>query len=268
MTTDTKIFQQSIASSDYTTAAALGILPGVSVETKFGHSPNSGAVETDVWERGDLQPEYIFPDEAGEAVTLVSDDIADGQLQTIEGIDGATGFERIEKVALDGTTPVAVPGTWRAINRTFNSAGTRFAGTVTTQGDGSISTNIFSVARTGAQQTSQAIYMVPVDKVAVLKSINAGVNKLVGVTVACFFNLKVAKPGGVFLVQVRFGLQRDGSSVVAANLSVPGVYAPLSRAKVSVIPGSSPTDVSAQFPLHLIDKNLVPPAFLAKLEEL
>jgi len=246
-------------------AVILGLLKGLELETKFGHCPDVPSdLRTDLWERGLAQPVYIFPDDAGELLEIVGG-VGDTQLVTTIGLDG-TGLPKLESQNLNGTTPVSLTGLWSAVNRSFNDDTTDLTAQAVVQGDGSTSTNIFAVIDTDDQQTSQAIYKVPLGKVAVMYYPNSTVNKSVGADTSGIFGLRVAKPGKMFRTRFRYGLQRQGSSRDTSKGNLPILLAlPLSKIKISVTATVGPTDVSGGFPMYLVDESLVPDDIIANL---
>lgn len=265
---DPKILQQLVSNTNFRLAASLGLVAGVEPAVGFGHCPDvAGDVVTDVWERGATQPVYLFPDDVGEAVTLVSTDVGDAQPIVVQGLD-QNGDPRAEQVTLNGTTPVALSGLWRAFNAVYNDGATALAGQVTIQGDGSTSTNVFAFLDTDDQQASQALFMVPRGKLAVIVNFSTAANKTGGAALSSIFSLGAASSGksGVFRNQIRYGLQRDGTSNISSDLVIPVLVPELSFVKVSATPSSGPTDVSAEFSIFLVDENLIPAAFLNTLK--
>ncbi len=264
MECDTLIFQQNQSKIDFSSAVSMGLVKGVIPENKFGHCPDAAAVATDVWERGAAQPLYIFPDSSGEALEMVSANALDTQEIVVIGLDEA-GIEKVEVLALTGTTPVPLPGLWSAVNRAFNDGSTPVLGEVLVQGDGTTSINIFAAVCSVCQQTSQAIYTVPSNKVAVVRSFVATMNKPLGATVAAIFALQTARPGKVFRTQARFGLQENGTSNQSFDLPVSGLAGPSFKIKFVAEPSSGPADLSAQFSLLIVEKELIPKNVLAAL---
>lgn len=246
-------------------AVVLGLITGASTDVKFGHVSSAGIAKTDVWELGVSQAVYIYPDAAGEDVT-VNGIAGDTQNIVIEAINKATGLAVTVSVTLNEATPVNVPGgPWSAINRMFNDDSTVFVGPVTCQGDGVSSTNVFATMIADNQQSSQAIYMVPGNKVAVVEGFLTAVNRTGGATLAAIFTLETSKPNKVFRVRKRQGLQKDGSSNVPDKFQIPLLIGPLSKIKATAFPTSADTDVSAEIPMKLVDKDSIPADILAAL---
>jgi hypothetical protein len=261
---DSQIFQQNMPVEDFAAAVVLGLVPGAEPEVKFGHNPNvSQNIETDIWERGATQQIYIFPATAGEVLEVVGN-VADTQDVVVLGLDAA-GLPQREDLTLNGATAVPIPGVWTSITRIFNDGSTAVVGPVLVQGDGSTSTDVFASMTADDQQSSQAIYTVPSNKVAVLHNFSTAVNKSGGADVSCVFVMKVAKPGKVFRTQIRYGLQVKGTSNISSNLIIPIVAGPGFNIKVTANPSANTTDVSTEFSMLLVDKDIIPPEVLAAI---
>lgn len=242
----------------------LGLIRGAESEVKFGHSANSTNVNTDIWARGDVQPVYIFPNVAGEVVEILSTEIADTQQIIVFGLD-ELGLPKIITVTLAGTTPVELPGLWTAVNRCRNDSASNFTGVVNIQGNGSTSTNIFATALAVDQVTTQAIYTVASNKVAIICGYLATINKTGGTTVNTVFTLSTARPNKVFTTNTVFGLQREGSSNANSELCIPELVGPGTKIKVKGLASFDGTDLSANLSIMLIDKDLVPDETLVSL---
>lgn len=261
-------FQQKIVSEAYFVAASLGMVAGVETEVKFGHCPNvAGGVETDVWERGNAQPLYIFPPSpAGAALEIVSTDAGDTQQMEVVGLDVVSGVSRMVAVTLTGTTPVVVSGgNWLAVNRVFNDSGVDLLGTVSVQASGG--GDVYAVVSPDDQQTSQAIYQVPSDKHAAIVDLSNAVNVGPGTANPVIDSLAIAAPGKVFRTRVRYGLQDTATSNLASPFTIPAIAGPGYRIKSRALPAGL-TDVSSEFGMLLIDNELIPTAFAARLLEL
>ena len=231
MNLNAQIFRQNQPYKDFPSAVALAMQQGVDVEVKFGSVEDAAAgIKTDIWELGGSQPVYIFPNDAGEAIEILSSVIGDTMSITIGGLD-ASGNLQTETVTLTGTTPVSVPGTWRAINRAFNSNGTPFTGNITIRGDGSTSTNVFAYLNPDNQQTTQAVYMVPAGKVAVINNYSTAINVGGNQDATAIMRFESQVQGGVFRTQIRYGLQKRGTSNLSSDLIVPPVLPPLTKLK-------------------------------------
>lgn len=264
---DPKIIQQLLQNQNFRDAVSLGLIDGIVPEVKFGHNPNiSTGVRADVWENGPNQAVYLFPDAAGESIEVFAGG-TDTVNITIQGLD-ATGATQSETVALSGTGgaggAVAVPGTWRAVNRAYNADSVELASQVTVRKVGDAA-RVYALVDIDDQQTSQAIYQVPAGKVAMVNNYSTAVNKSGGATLSCIFGFRIKELGNVFRTQIRYGLQRTGTSNISSDLIVPVFAGPLAQMKVSATPDANTTDTSAEFSMWLIDVNLLPAAFVASL---
>lgn len=129
---------------------------------KFGINLDVNGDEETIWSQGG---NYPWPTSSFTAY-IVSDDANDANGGTganivrVEGLDVNYNVQSV-LVNLNGTTPVAITGTWIRINRAFvtlaGSAGTS-AGTINVQNnDGSV---VYANLGTG-NQTQMAVYTVP-----------------------------------------------------------------------------------------------------------
>jgi hypothetical protein len=259
-------FQQDQSVRDFASAVVLGMIPSVESEVKFGHVPDAvAATLNDAWELGATITPYLWPDQAGETVEILSASPTDTQSFTIEGlnadiVDGVKGKPLTETVTLTGTTPAPVPGNWLSIHRIYSNAdeGDETTGAVALRGDGVKSTNIFASAQIDDQQSSQAIYMVPGDKVAVISNYSTAINTGGNQDASAEMKLVVSKFGKVFRTFIRYGLQKRGTSNLSSDLVVPPVIDSLSRIKVQGLPDSGPMDMSGEFSMLLVDRSVVP----------
>lgn len=272
MTVDKKLFRQNLQKVNFPLAVTLGLVPGIRDEVKFGHCPDTVNQVTDLWELGATQPVYLFPIDGGEAVTIEGA-VGDTQPMTVVGINadpdenGLVGTERSVVVVLDEDTPVAVPGNWLAVNRTFSEAaeGDDFTGPVLIKGVAN-GNKIFVVAMSDDQQSSQAMYQVPADKVAVVINYSTAVNRTGGVALAVVLRLAMAKPQKVTRTQIRYGIQKEGTSNISSDLVVGILMGPAYRMRIQADPSSTATDISGEFSMWLIDKDLIGSDLLAELE--
>lgn len=255
---------ESLSSFEFGMALVLGLIKGASPLVKFGHCPSSNANETDIWAIGATQPIYIFPNEAGELVEIVSDNVLDSQEIKVIGLD-ENGLEKEQVVTLTGNTPVSLSGLWTAVNRANNNNGARFSGTVTIQGDGSTSVNKFAVLLPVDQQTVQAIFTIPSNKVAIIYNYMTSLNRTGGTSANVIFSLDIAKPGKVFTTNKIYGLQKEGTSFDNSKLPVPKIVGPSGKIKVRGLASASGTDLSSEFSMLLVDKELVPTNVLNSL---
>jgi len=154
-------------------AIAKGESTGYKTLFKFGFNPDINGTEETIWAQGG---NYPWPD-ASFTAYVVSDAAADANGNTgankirVEGLDANYNEQSVE-VELNGTSPVAVAGTWIRVNRAFvtlaGSGGTS-AGTIHVQNvDGSV---VYANLGLG-NQTQIAAYTVPAGYTLYLDDIN------------------------------------------------------------------------------------------------
>lgn len=246
-------------------AAALRVIPNVEADVKFGHCPNvASGVATDVWERGGTQAVYIFPDDGGEVLESISVAADIGQTIKVSGLD-VLGITQVVTYVTNGVTPVAVPGVWTSIYRAFNAGATKITGDTLIRGDGSTSSNIFAALASDDQQTAQAIFQVPSNRVAAVIDFSNAVNRDAGSDTSSIVRFSVAKPGEVFRSRTKFGLQKQGTSNLSATLLVPLIISPSSRVK-AIADTSALTDVSASIGVLFFDSSYLDPEVLTKIQ--
>lgn len=256
-------FRQLLQDRDFRIAASAGLVPGVRPGTKFGYDLTNPVGDTDIWPGSAA---YVFPDGAGQTVEAVSASPADSVSLKIEGIDAATQLTRVETVALDGTTPVPVPGSWLSINRAYNANGTPFVGEVLVRGTGAPNANVFAIVPVADQQTVQLPTMLPADKFGLITAIGLGINKSSGTDASAIARLSIARDGGVFRTQIRNGVQRNGTSAIPFELPHPMPVPPLSKIRLTADP-SAEVDVSGLYGMLLLDIGLIEPDYLQQVED-
>lgn len=264
---DKKVFQQLMTAHRYMDAVVLGVVAGAEPDVKFGHIPvATNAIRADVWGNAAAQPVYLFPSDAGDSIEMFA--VGTQTLDiTIEGLTPA-GVPQTQTVALSGVAGVAgvvpIPGTWRAVNRAFNDDGTDLTSLVTIRKVGDV-TRVYATISVIDQQTAQTPLVVPENKIALINNFSTALNKSGGASTGASFEFRVRKPGKVFRTLIRYGLQREGTSNISSDLVVPILAGPLSQIKTSTTPDGTNADISAEYSMWLIDKNLVPSALLAAL---
>lgn len=232
---------------DVALAISGGLVKNVKHFGKFGFNENLvNGVEALVWPGPTAV--YVFPDDAGESMRLVSANAADTQTMMIQALDQDWNEVNIP-LALDGTTPVTIPGNLARINRVINISGTDTLGDVSvTNAAGSV-TYAFILKEEGI--TTQLVFSIPARYNAKLEDSFITINKSGGATVSVIFRYRRRPFGGSFGTGARFGLNRTGTSAV--NLNVKNV-APLS-AKSDImflaLADANNTDVSARLPFTL-----------------
>lgn len=170
----------------YELQVAKGQVVGASTVNKFGANPNVGTTEETIWANGG---NITWPAAAFTAY-IVSSDAADtsagtgARTVTVSGLD-ADYKDKTASVTLNGTSAVAISGTWLRINRAFvTSSGTggAAAGTITIQDVGA--TVVYANLGLG-NQTQMAVYTVPaghtlyVDQLTFTAAVSIGTNSAV-----------------------------------------------------------------------------------------
>ena len=234
-------------------AVSMGLVDGVFPLAKFGHCSSAGLVKTDVWELGDTIPVYIFPDDAGENITIESSEAADTQSIVVQGLD-ENGLEVEKTVVLSGITPVAVTGLFTAVNRAYNASSTLLTGNVFI--NGAVSGNTFAYIDPLEQQTTQCVYLVPSNKYFLVNNLSSSINRSGNQDASSIVNLSAKLDGGVFRTQIRYGLQKRGTSNLSTDLTVPPFYPPSTKIKVSLTPDTTDMDISAYFSGVLVDSEV------------
>jgi hypothetical protein len=233
---------------------SIGVVAGSSALVKFGHCSDAATgVKTDAWALGASQPVYIFPDVAGENITIESSEGADDQEIAISTLNAAG--EEVELTGnLSGSTPVAISGTVRDVNRAYNSDSTPIIGTVLIKG--AVSGNVFAVLLPEDQQTTQCVCTIPIGKCAAVLNLSSSINTGSNQDNTAIVTFAAEEVGGVRRTQIIYGLQQRGTSNISSDIILPPVYPPLTRLVISFTPDSL-QDVSAELSLQLIDENLL-----------
>ena len=148
-----------------------------------------------------------------------------------------------------------MPGIFTAINRAYNSDSTRILGDVSIKG--AVSGNTFGYVEALEKQTTQAIYTVPLGKYAAIMNVSSAMNNSTNQDASAIFKFITQLNGGVFRTQIRYGLQKRGTSNISSDLILPALYPPLTRIKLAMEPDTTAMDVSGEFSVQLIDESLV-----------
>lgn len=170
-------------------AVAQGAVTGSSLMLKFGRNPDvdAAAAET-IWEGGGSYP---F-DATAQSLEIISDDVNDdgdpastGALTvTVYGVD-ASYAAKSETVTLNGTTAVALTGTWLRVNRaqvaTAGSSGAN-EGTLTIRIAGAGATKAVISPLNG--QTLMAVWTVPAGYSAYMLNYYVSINTATPATAA------------------------------------------------------------------------------------
>ena len=176
---------------------------------KFGSNNNISnqvalnAQET-VW---DGSSEYVFPDDNGEIMEVVSSSGADNQNIVVQGLD--ENFElKTLNITLAGSNPVEI-GTWSRIFRAYNNDSTNFAGNITINQVGqSID---YAKILIGNNQTLMCVYTIPADKIGYLTKYSLSAQKPSSSSINFTAQIRTREFGKVFRVReiVSFGTDHD-----------------------------------------------------------
>ncbi len=204
-----------------------GLIEGLIGEYKFGRNPDvdSGNL-SDIWDYGGNttgQPIYVFPDSAGEAMTVSSDDANDtaagtgAQSVVIFGLDDNFNIYERAPISLNGVSGVALPENLTSVHRVrvvSAGAGDKNAGNIFV-GNGTITAgkpaNIFAMVTIGLDQTLMTPYMVPADYTAFIYGWNGSVIRPPAAGSASL-RFMVRPFGEVFQVADTIGLKSDGTN--------------------------------------------------------
>ena len=176
---------------------------------KFGSNPsitNQVALDEQetIWDGGES---YVFPDDAGEDMEVVSSSGEDAQNIVIQGLD-ENFLQKTWTGALTGATPVPI-GMWSRVFRAYNDDSTDFAGDITVnQVEQSID---YLKIRVGNNQTLMCIYTIPADKIGYLTKYSLSAQKPSSSSINFTAQIKTREFGKVFRVReiVSFGTDHD-----------------------------------------------------------
>lgn len=233
--------------NDVALALSAGLIENVKHVGKFGYNDNlSIGVEALVW--NGPTAEYVFPNDAGESMRLVGGNVADNQMMLIQALDQDWNEVDIP-LALNGTTPVVIPGNLARINRVINISGSDTIGdTSVTNAAGTVT---YAVVLAAEGITTQLVFSIPAGYNAKLEDSFITLNRSGGSQVSVIFRYRRRPFGLVFGTGARFGLNRTGTS--AATFPVKNV-SPLG-AKSDIVfmalADANGTDVSARLPFTL-----------------
>lgn len=163
---------------------------------------------------------YIFPPEAGEALTAVSNSASDtSNVMVIEGLD-ADKLEQIKVFVTTGTTPVNIDGVWSRVNAVYTLT-KEIVGSVTVSG-----TNTYAVVPPDIQRSSLGVYSSPQDKLSQVMAVIPAIIKSGGAAAYVDGHLKfrTAYPSvtlGAFTTPFSYGLHTGGSSFGAVDNVIP-----------------------------------------------
>jgi hypothetical protein len=162
---------------------------------------------------------YVYPSDAGEAVTIRSTDVGDTTIVcTVQGLDENLEFAT-EVVTLNGTTPVPVPGLWARVNRVTNTGVDMSIGNVLVEGGG----NVYNGFVQEHQISYVGVFSLPADMNAQVLEVLSSMIRDGGGTTATAVNIYTRFIGtNVFFLGFPFGLQREGSASLRFVNAIPG----------------------------------------------
>jgi len=158
----------------YDLQVSKGQVAGATPLYKFGFNSDIDGTEETIWEQGGNVPwptaaftAYIVSDEAADNGTSTTG----AQTVTVQGLDADYNIKSVS-VTLNGTTEVAISGTWIRINRAFvtlSGTGGTAAGTIHIQSSGG---GVVYANLSNGNQTQMAVYTVPAGHTLYLDDIN------------------------------------------------------------------------------------------------
>ncbi len=232
---------------DFFLAISEGLVAGVEHFGQFGYNPDlSSGVEAAVWPGP--TPVYVFPNDNGEAMEMVSSNTNDMQTVLIQALDADWRQVNIP-LQLNGLVPVPLPVNVARVNRVINIATTATLGNVSVRGAGVGTT--YAIMLAAEQISTQVIFSVPAGFKAKLETTLVTINRSGGADAGVIFRYRRRNFGGVFGTGARFGLSKQGSS--AATITIGGVspLEPKSDAILLALASANSTDVSARTPFTL-----------------
>ena len=164
---------------------------------KFGSNsnvPNQVSIESPVtaW---DFQTNYNFPDDIGESLFIVSADPADiGQEITVVGLDENFSSKQ-QTINLNGTTNVALNGSWSRVFRAYNSGSIELAGDISVL---NVNGDIYAYLMPENNQTLMALYTIPAEYTGYLMKFHCSAQNTSSAAINYTIHLKTREVGKVF----------------------------------------------------------------------
>lgn len=183
-----------------------------------------------------------FPATA-ESWNISSDNAGDTHEYTVVGLD-ADWAEQTQTVTTAGVTFTAIPGTWRRINRAYNSSDTAALGdvfihtdTVDTGSDGipDTDTQFRACLQSGKEQTQLGHYSVPAGKHGQLMKYCFVTSSTQATAEQLFFNLLIREDGGVFRTRDQWGGNSLGAGTHCVEPTFPSWLPPKTDINIRVI---------------------------------
>lgn len=234
---------------DFDVAVSNGDIKGFQHFAQFGYNDDlQNGTEANLWSGPtDI---YVFPNDNGEAMEMVSDNVADNQTLLIQALD--ENWDQVNiPLALNGTTPVALPFNVARINRVINISPTEFAGNVEVRGAGG--GTVYCVALPIEQISTQVIFSVPNGFNAKLETSIVTLNRSGNTDAGVIFRYRRRNFGGVFGTGARFGLNKRGNSVSTLEVGNVAPLPPKSDVVLLATADNNGTDASARLPFTLYE---------------
>ena len=159
---------------------------------------------------------YIWPSDAGEAMSMVSDNALDTALVLVSGLDVDFNIKNVV-LPLNGLTPVLI-GTFTRINVITTIGATPTVGTVIVTGNG----NTYGQMNADKQISSMGIYTSPAGKLSQILSVSSSMVKSGGnADEELEADLYFRAPNSVFKWAAGWSMQRRGSTTVNIKNEIP-----------------------------------------------
>ena len=253
-------FFSRLSQPDFLLVVAMGLVPGVSIVTKFAENPLiASAVPADIW---DYPGEEIYTFSTGADIdSISSDNDTDTEEILIFGLDENL-IEVVQVIALTGQTRRAIDTPLMRVWRAYNSNGTPTLGNVYIYENTALSggapvdtTKVRGYVAVAEQNTLMGVYTVPAGKTGFFNGLTLSVSKKVS-SIAEFTG-KVREFGGVFRTVSRFSVSSSGSSHVFLNPTSFDPFPEKTDFVGHVDVSANDTGVSLTFDLILVDNELL-----------
>ena len=252
----------------YSSALALGQIPGRTRVNKFGEAPSGiQTTATDIWSRADATPTqqiWLAPTAARVHAIVSSSTDDDGapvgtgaRTIRIYGLKTWDTAESYEDITLNGTTGVNTVNSYVIIHRmkvlTMGASGPN-VGTISATA--ATDNTVTAVILPGDGQTEMAIYGVPSTQIALLHRWSANIDKASGLVATIDYQLRVNENPNVqttgFLRKDDLSVQSNGSSEAERIFSIPMRFDGPCIIKIQGIASTADSDGEAGFDLELV----------------
>lgn len=237
------------ANDDFEASVALGLITKVARFNTVGvvNEPTAN-IETDISNL--VGPRIPLPSNAGEALEIVSDDPADTDIIQIDALGPGGVIIPTFTVVLDGTTPVALPGTISRINGAESVGVDGFDGDLLVRQSGG--GTVFAKLAEHEQVMSQCLFTVPADVKMYLKNRIATMQKSTGVSTDVEISIVRKKMTETkFKHIIELGAQREGSSNVIGGNCIPAIIVGPADVKMDVVASAAGTKIAGAFSGYL-----------------